>query len=71
MADQSHDVYCKIEKTEAAAQLHRLTYLLLDHDVLLPITKYIHDTAAKHTYISFITHITDLFQIEASFVLIN
>ena len=33
--DQLHDVYHKIELTMSAAQLHRLTPLLLDHDVLL------------------------------------
>ena len=68
MNDQLQDVYRKIEQTVSAAQLHRLTPLLLYHDVLLAITKYIDETAAKHNYISFNNHISDLFQIEASFV---
>ena len=46
-----------------------LQAVLIDHDILLSITKYNDATAAKHNYISFIIHIiTDLYQIEASFV---
>ena len=68
MTCELHDVFSKVEQTVAAAQLHRLTPLLLKHDVLLAIKTYIDTTATKHKYISFIAHITDLYQIKASFV---
>ena len=58
----------KIEQTVTAAQLHLLTPLHFANDVLHSMQKYIDQTASKHNYISFISHISDLYQIEASFV---
>ena len=62
------DVQLKVSNAVSQAQLHRLSALTFSHKVLQSIKNYIDDLAADKNYISFVTHISDLYQLEASFV---
>ena len=68
MMDQFHDIHYKCTQLIAAAQMHRLTPVMLANDVLIAIKKHIDATADKHGYLTFISHLSDLFQIEVSFL---
>ena len=41
---------------------------MFSHDVLVTVKAYLDNLAIKHNYISFVNHLSDLYQIEASFV---
>ena len=57
-----------IEKGLEQAQNQKLSFSLFPHDVLLAIIKKIEQTAADNGYISYVSKVTDLFQIPLSYV---
>ena len=68
MIKRLEDVIKRIENSVSQAQLHRLSPLTLSNEVLLSIQSHIVNFAKQNSYKSFVTHISDLFQIETSFV---
>ena len=68
MMFQAVDVYNRISNAVSQAQLHRLSPLTFSHSVLKTIKTHIDLFALDKNYVSFVTHISDLYQLEASFV---
>ena len=68
MSAQINKINKRIENAVSQAQLHHLSPLTLSHEVLQSIQKHINDFAKQNSYQSFASHISDLFQIKASFV---
>ena len=68
MSAQILEIVKRIENAISQAHLHSLSPLTLSHEVLKSIQKHINVFAKEHSYQSFVSRISDLFQIEASFV---
>ena len=62
------NVQTRIEDGLDQAQLHRLSHKLFPNDVLETIKANIDEVATRNGYLSFVEHVTDLFQIPLSYV---
>ena len=62
------DVQTRIEDGLDQAQVHRLSHKLFPNDVLETIKSNIDEVAQKNGFLSFVEHVTDLFQIPLSYV---
>jgi hypothetical protein len=68
MMSSFHNVIDTIEKGLEQAQNQKLSFTLFPHDVLLAIKRKIDQTAADNGFISYVSKVTDLFQIPLSYV---
>ena len=68
MMAQTKEIQKCIENAVSQTQLHRLSTLTFPHEVLLAIKSHINTFAQEKSYVSFVSHISDLFQNEALFV---
>jgi hypothetical protein len=68
MFTKLYDIYSKVANAVSQAQLNRLSPLIFPHDVLLAVKNHIDQFAEKKQLKSFVNHISDLYQLEASFV---
>ena len=62
------DIYTKVANAVSQAQLNRLSPLIFPNDVLKNVKTHIDQFAEKRELKSFVNHISDLYQLEASFV---
>ena len=68
MIVKSQDIYTKVASAISQAQLNRLSPLIFPNDVLLAVKTHIDTFAKSKQLTSFVHHISDLYQLEASFV---